>query len=547
MLLRTLGLAGLALPLTVLANGKAGEQTVGKRVAIIGAGAAGSSAAYHLAQNAAQASIPSKIDVYERAAHIGGRSTTINAWNDTRYSVELGASIFVAVNHILANASRDFGLRTADHDIYDSAGMPDLGVWNGKEFVFTMTNEGGWWDMTKLFWRYRYAPVKTNALMKETVGKFLNMYEEPVFPFLSLSQAVRDVGLVEVTGLTGEQYLEQKGAGGLFAEEIVQASTRVNYASNLDNIHGVETMVCMAANGAMQIEGGNWKIFDHMLSSSSTISTHLNNTISHITKQANGTYTLRLSSSNSTHTYDEVILASPLQFSNLSINPAPRHVPDAIPYVNLHVTHFATPLKLDPKAFGLKEGAAVPETVLTTVAKGESGRGRNETDNGSTGFFSISIVKSGVNPRSAVPRPEYIFKIFSDRRVDAAFLTKYLGVEVTDYEVEYGNPDGNVSWIHHKLFHSYPHEFPRVTFDEIALDDHLWYTSGMESFISTMETSALMGKNVAKLIVNEWLEKKENEEDEGLKVQGGPDWKYEALDKQKVLGQQPQKPMRAKL
>ena len=33
----------------------------------------------------------------------------------------------------------------------------------------------------------------------------------------------------------------------------------------------------------------------------------------------------------------------------------------------------------------------------------------------------------------------------------------------------------------------------------------LWYTGGIESFISTMETSALMGKNVAALMVQSWL------------------------------------------
>ncbi|KAF1956856.1 Prenylcysteine oxidase [Byssothecium circinans] len=540
------GTLGLLVPVAAVAL-STGEVTVRdtapqKRVAIIGAGAAGSSSAYHLAQNALEANIPTKIDVYERDAHIGGRSTTINAWNDPRYPVELGASIFVAVNHILVNASRDFGLRTATRNIYNSESMPDLGIWNGKEFVFTMTDEGGWWDMAKLFWRYGYAPVKTNSLMKETVSKFLSMYDGPLFPWKSLSQVVQDVGLVEVTGLTGEQYLKQKGVGDLFAEEIIQASTRVNYASNLGMIHGVETMVCMAANGAMQIEGGNWQIFERMLSSSSSITTHLNNTITHVSKQQDGTYNLT-HSDGSIKTYDEVILASPLQFSKLVIDPAPRHVPDEIPYVNLHVTHFATPHKLSPAAFSMKEGEEVPEAVLTTIPSGE--KYRNGTDHGSPGFFSISIVKSGVNPISEVPRQEYVFKIFSDRKIDNKFLSKYLGVEVTKEEAEQGTQDGNVSWIHHKLFHSYPHEYPRLTFDEIKLDDGLWYTSGIESFISTMETSALMGKNVARLIVNGWLEK-QNQGD-SLKVQGEPGWRYEALSKENEQRQQPQKPLKAKL
>ena len=37
-------------------------------------------------------------------------------------------------------------------------------------------------------------------------------------------------------------------------------------------------------------------------------------------------------------------------------------------------------------------------------------------------------------------------------------------------------------------------------------DGGLWYTSGIEAFISTMETSSLMGMNVARLIQREWEE-----------------------------------------
>lgn len=38
-----------------------------------------------------------------------------------------------------------------------------------------------------------------------------------------------------------------------------------------------------------------------------------------------------------------------------------------------------------------------------------------------------------------------------------------------------------------------------------------YYTGGIESFISTMETSALMGMNVAQLIVDDYLQTFENE------------------------------------
>ena len=125
------------------------------------------------------------------------------------------------VNQILVNATKAFNLSVRSSlDLEDT--VPEVGIWNGKEVVFTM-NEGGWWDIARLFWRYGYAPVKANALMKETVGRFLRMYERPVFPWRSLSDVVQLVGLTEVTGLTGEQYLKNKGIGEKFSNEIIQA------------------------------------------------------------------------------------------------------------------------------------------------------------------------------------------------------------------------------------------------------------------------------------------------------------------------------------
>ncbi len=65
-----------------------------------------------------------------------------------------------------------------------------------------------------------------------------------------------------------------------------------------------------------------------------------------------------------------------------------------------------------------------------------------------------------------------------------------------------------------------------MTFEDSELARGFYYTSGIESFISTMETSALMGMNVARLIVNDYQELQEKE--------GG----HEAsTEKQQVIGE----------
>ena len=107
------------------------------RIAIVGAGPAGSSAAYHLSRFLNETSQPLpriEISIFDPADHPGGRSTTVNAFNLSSEPVELGASIFVKINHILYNATKEFGLVTNDayHDApRDRAGY-GLGVWTAR-------------------------------------------------------------------------------------------------------------------------------------------------------------------------------------------------------------------------------------------------------------------------------------------------------------------------------------------------------------------------------------------------------------------------------
>ena len=166
-------------------------------------------------------------------------------------------------NEILVNATEEFGLST---DAPDDNGMRDLlGIWDGEKFVYTQSQRSSkWWDIIKLLWKYGYSVIRANNLMKATIAKFMNMYKAPYFPFRSLSDTAQHLDLHRWTGLTGAQLLQENKIYAPFTTDIIQAATRVNYGQNLGIIHGLETMVCLAAEGAMQIDGGNWQIFEHM-------------------------------------------------------------------------------------------------------------------------------------------------------------------------------------------------------------------------------------------------------------------------------------------
>lgn len=68
------------------------------------------------------------ISIYDRNDYVGGRTTTVNIYDDPSKPAELGGSIFVEVNHIMVNASKDLGLeikalRESDGDSADAFGV----------------------------------------------------------------------------------------------------------------------------------------------------------------------------------------------------------------------------------------------------------------------------------------------------------------------------------------------------------------------------------------------------------------------------------------
>ncbi|KAI3210596.1 hypothetical protein CBS147311_1371 [Penicillium roqueforti] len=484
-----------------------------KRVAIIGAGAGGSFAAYQLRKLADEANIPVEITVYERESYVGGRSTTVNVFDDPAYPIELGASIFVQINYNLVNASRDLGLtvNSADH-ARPRETAESIGIWDGTQFVFTLTNSYSWWNIGRLFWRYGLAPLRTQNLVKNVVGRFLRLYEERLFPFSSLTEAAIAADLINATASPGDVFLRANEISSLFANEIIQASTRVNYGQNLQLIHGLESVVCMATDGAVSIEGGNWRIFDGALRASE-VNIKVNTTATEISRNDDGT--VRVSSEVNTATssehelFDEVVIAGPLQYSGISVSPPLEHTPDEIPYVNLHVTLFASPHRISPKYFGLNDSnARAPETILTTLPKGVD-LGSNPDGVGLTEFWSISTLRTVDHSvaGSKDKQQHYVYKIFSPERPTAEFIAQILGLEseIAGSNTTIGDLSlGDISWFHEKLWNPYPLLYPRVTFEETLLAPGVWYTGGIESFISTMETSALMGRNVATLMFQSW-------------------------------------------
>ncbi|EEP81959.1 conserved hypothetical protein [Uncinocarpus reesii 1704] len=495
-----------------------------KKIAIIGAGAGGASTAYHLRKYADFFSIPLNITVFEKANYVGGRSTTVDLFDDPTQPVELGASIFVNANKNLVRAAKKFGLtvREANHGAPRES-THSLGVWDGHKFVFLQRSTNfRWWNIFRLLWQYGWAPMRTQSVMKSTIEKFLKLYKWPYFPWKSLSAVAQSTGLAAATWSTGAEFLRDHHISEDFSREVIQASTRVNYGQNLPLIHGLETMVCMATDGAKFIEGGNWQIFQGMIDVSKA-NLSLQTEVKEVHRNDDDTYTLAYKTEGSNVTrhsdFDQVVIASPFQFTGIKISPSLDYLPDKAPYVELHVTLLASPHKVSPRFFRFPEkGFSVPEVILTTLPNGLD-LGARRDGVGPAGFWSISTIKKARPPTASYSSGEehYIYKIFSPKPLNTQFVSDLFGIPEMDLYADHnttlrvsgselsGFSASEISWVHEKKWQSYPYLYPRATFEDIKLAPNLWYTSAIENFISTMETSALSGMNVAALILSEWI------------------------------------------
>jgi len=239
----------------------------------------------------------------------------------------------------------------------------------------------------------------------------------------------------------------------LLSYEFIQALTRVNYASNLAHIHGLETMVSTAPEGAMSVVGGNWRIFDEMVKASHA--TFLPNTsvtaidIEEADAPSSGQkYILKTQSSGDSAAveqtqdvaFDDVVVATPYQFSKITTsNNVLEDAIDEIPYITLHVTIFTSPFELSPAYFKVSPEKR-PATVLTTLADGE-GPTSGVQGAGKAGFYSISTLRRVGNPRTG--KLEYLYKIFSPERVTPELLRYAVslcihllsGLSLTDFQV----------------------------------------------------------------------------------------------------------------
>ncbi|KAI0354058.1 FAD/NAD(P)-binding domain-containing protein [Trametes cingulata] len=467
------------------------ESVAPNRIAIIGAGAGGSSAAFWIAKAKERYGLDVEIDVYDKNAYIGGRSTTVFPYEDESLEpVELGASIFVKVNKNLWRAVDEFGLERVNFLDDDTEVM---GIWDGHQFVLTTGGSSilsNWFDKIKILWRYGYkAPTKTQALVKDMVDRFLTLYSPNAPQWSNISSVVSSLAWEQVTAETAAEYFDLQGIDRRWTRELVEAATRVNYGQNVDKIHALEGLCSLAATGASSVKGGNFQIFEHFIAHSNA-SVYLNTTVNAISHyHSSGPWLVKSSAFDQPRLYRSVILAAPfhqtkINFKAASLAPVPQQ-----PYVRLHVTLLSTSSPT-PNAtyFNLGHGAKAPTTLLTTY-EGVRVRGGAEPEFNSLTYHGPLRGKDGALRTNAFGEQEWVVKIFSKQRIEDVWLQQMF--------------EGNVGWVLRKEWDAYPVLPPTTEFPPVKLAEGLYYVNAFEPLISTMETETIAARNVVDLLLKE--------------------------------------------
>ncbi|KAG0148773.1 hypothetical protein CROQUDRAFT_40720 [Cronartium quercuum f. sp. fusiforme G11] len=470
------------------------------RVAVVGAGAAGTSASFFLSHLANISTNRVSIDIFESSNYVGGRSTVIHPFDSELFEpIEAGASIFVDANRNMHKAVKAFKLRLKSFDENDGG---NLGIWDGTEYALRESGQR-WLDAAKMFWRYGRAPYQLDSVKDEMIGRYKSVYDHEFAtrgPFANLSAWAEVSGLAEQLLLTGTQKLiDEQGINVQAVNELAAAACRVNYGQDVSDIHALATLVSLAGSNGVSVAGGNRQIFERFASESKA-TIHLEHRVTKISKiestdseSSRTQYTIsyrdsRQAADDLSHSgpFDAVIIAAP--FHQTGIDGSELKSSSAIPiqpYVHLHVTFVVTnATSPSGQFFGLSDQESMPKTIYSTMMRNVLGKGQRPI------FNSLSYLRN-LGPKVGIIGDLHVVKLFSEAPLPTETLAQIF------------NSSSNLIWVKRIEWDAYPVMNPVSEPSQLApiqLDDGIYYANGFERLMSTMETETVAAWNIANLV-----------------------------------------------
>ena len=439
------------------------------RIAIIGAGLAGSSAAYFLREIFGD---DLALVVFEQAPQVGGRAQR-RAFAGT--SIEIGATLIHSSNAYLARFIEMLGLQRARPHNREDDKSSTLGIWNGTAFAF-QSLPTSWATTARMLARYRLAPMRTKALVCSMLERWTRIYElqQQQQAYATPRAMFEALDLFAWTQQASYAVFQQYRVSPRFVHEFVDGVSRVNYGQD-GTIHAFVNLTSLVGAGLaggelFSIQDGNAQVCERLLSKArAELRTRTTvKSIGAIDPQSRRRYAIEIDQQRE-QGFDAVILATPLELTTIQLDQIAEWSPEYAkrPYQVTHATFIAG--QLSPVYFGHKNSAPLPQTILTT-------------EHPELPFSSIGRV--GYSPTLELP----IYKVFSREPLDDALIGRVFAKPAETM---------HVSW------RAYPVLKPAAQWPPFRIAQGLYYVNAMESAVSTMETEVVASRNVVQLLARD--------------------------------------------
>ncbi|XP_075063523.1 prenylcysteine oxidase 1 [Mixophyes fleayi] len=462
------------------------------RIAVVGAGIGGTSAAYFLRQKFGR---HVQIDIIEKG-DVGGRLSTVEMEGN---HYEAGGSVIHPLNLHMKSFVKELGLGTR------SLSGNLLGIYNGDEFIF---QESEWYliNVIKMLWNYGLNFLRMYMWVEDVLDKFMRIYRYQTFDYSfstteSLLHAVGGNDFTTKLNMTIDEAMQKSGFSQKFIDDIVVPAMRVNYGQGV-KVNGFVGAVSLAGtdSGLWAVEGGNKLVCSGLIYASKA--QLIMGTVTSVQERVRPTKsggTVKLyevsyetSAGPGLGMYDIVFLATPLnkEIANidfLGFNPPIETF--SKPYQQTVATFVHG--RINASFFGCAKPCQFDLSEILT------------TDNPKHFISSIGSVSP------VKPVPESDVSKNSDLKVWKVFSPEPLTDNQLRLLFESYHAVSAKKWL------AYPKYTPPEKSPPIILHDGIYYVNSIEWAASAMEMSAISAKNVVLLAYHRWNGKDEhiNQED----------------------------------
>ncbi|MCP5059914.1 MAG: FAD-dependent oxidoreductase [bacterium] len=284
-------------------------------VAVVGAGIAGSSAAWYLRQGLGEGAA---ITVYERDPLVGGRLATVDVGGTP---VEAGGTIIHETNRNMAGFVDRLGLQRVEPHQRDGGGAESVGVWDGRRLVFRTHAST---LRTRLSAAARYgvrAPLRMQRAVARGVEQWNTVYAhvEEGRGFRTPHALCSELGLARMLEIDGRQWLSESGVRGRFVDEYASPVGRVMYGQDV-SMHALATSIALAGAGLagslFSVGGGNRLVCEGLLREADA-QLHTGSEVVGVSRAEPG-FALKLSEGAAPR-HDVVVLATPAGAATLEL------------------------------------------------------------------------------------------------------------------------------------------------------------------------------------------------------------------------------------